>query len=310
MLRIRDAVSTGVDVLGQTYRAWLDHRTIRLGAGLAYYGLFAIVPVLAVSISVASIFFAREDVQDYLTGQLTALLGDDAASVGEALAELLDGVGSLVGLGVIGAASLLLAASLVVVALQDALDTIWEHPVRSGLRRTVMRRIVAFAVVAAAGAVLVLSFALNSISALFARIVPDVPVVRSLGEVVGVAVTWVLGIGVLALLFRYLTETRVPWRSVLPGAAVTALLVAVGTMAIGAYLRRYAGSSLLGATGSVFLVLLWIYYEAQIILAGAEFTRVLTLRTDRSPNDPPGSVGDDREAEFVPGEHAAADVDG
>ncbi|HSM65559.1 MAG TPA: YihY/virulence factor BrkB family protein [Ilumatobacteraceae bacterium] len=299
-MAIRGAAAPFVQVVMVTYREWVEHRTIRLGAGLAYYGLFALVPVLAVSLSIASVFFARDDVQTYLADQLTQLLGEDADDVGAAVASLLDDVGSFVGLGLIGVASLFFAASVLVVALQDALNTIWESPVRTGVRQTVLRRLMAFAVVAAAGAVLVVSFALNAITALFARLVPDLRVVESLGELIGVAASWALGIGVIALLLRYLPETRAPWRSVLPGAAVTALLVAIGTVAIGAYLRRYASSSLVGATGSIFLVLLWIYYQAQIILAGAEFTRVLALRS---------SVGDDGQAGVGPREDASADVD-
>ena len=288
-----------------TYREWSEHRTIRLGAGLAYYGLFALIPVLAVSLSIASIFVARDDVQTYLTDQLLDLLGEDSANVGAAIANLLDQVGSLVSLGVVGLVSLFFAASLIVVALQDALDTIWEHPVRTGIRRTVTRRLFAFVVVAASGALLVLSFALNAVTALFSRVVPDVAVAESIGEVFSSAVTWVLGVGVIALLFRYLPESRVPWRSVLPGAAVTAVGVAIGTVAIGAYLRRYAATSLLGATGSIFLVLIWIYYEAQIILAGAEFTRVLSRGAAGT-----GSAGDDRQAGVGPGDDPAADVRG
>lgn len=297
---IRGAVASFLRVMSATYAEWLEHRTIRLGAGLAYYGLFALVPVLAVSLSIASIFFARDDVQSYLADQLTQLLGDDADDVGAAIATLLDDAGSFVGLGLVGVASLFFAASLLVVALQDALNTIWEVPVRTGVRRTVVRRLVAFAVVAGAGGVLVVSFAVNAVTALFSRMVPNLPVVESLGELIGVAASWALGIGVLALLFRYLPERRAPWRSVLPGSAITALLVAIGTVAIGAYLRRYASTSLLGATGSIFLVLLWIYYEAQIILAGAEFTRVLARRR---------SVDDDREARLGPRDDATADVD-
>jgi membrane protein len=91
---------------------------------------------------------------------------------------------------------------------------------------------------------------------------------------------------------------------VLPGAAVTALGVAIGTVAIGAYLRRYAASSLLGATGSVFLLLIWIYYEAQIILAGAEFTRTLARRGI----DPSPSLDDDGKTGVLPGDDAAVDV--
>jgi membrane protein len=303
---VRHAAGSFVGLLTETYGEWRMHRTIRLGAGLAYYGLFAFVPLLAVSLSLAGIFFQTDDVQDYLAGQFADVLGGDAATVSSALAGALDGFDSLLGLGVVGAVSLVLTASLLVLALQDALNTIWEVPVQVGLRTTLTRRVLAFLVVVGAGAVLVVSFALNAVTALFARMVPDVAVVESLGELIGTAATWALGIGVIALLFRFLTDVRVPWRSVLPGAAVTALGVAIGTMAIGAYLRRYAASSVLGATGSVFLVLIWIYYEAQIILAGAEFTRTLARRGI----DPigPGSPDDDGKPSVLPGDDAAVDV--
>jgi membrane protein len=271
------------EVVVETYGEWRRHRTIRLGAGLAYYGLFAFVPLLAVSLSLAGLFFATEDVQSYLATRLADLIGGDAEVVGTALADLLDGFGSMVGLGLVGAASLLLTASLLVVALQDAFNTIWEQPVRSGIRNTVIRRLVAFAVVVGFGGVLVVSFSVNAVSGLIERVVPDVAVFEPVTELFGAATSWVILIGVIALLFRYLTDVRIPWRSVLTGATVTALLVAIGTAAIGAYLRRYAATSVLGATGSVFLILLWIYYEAQIVLVGAEFTRVLARREDAGP---------------------------
>ena len=302
--RVRHVVGSFVGLLTETYGEWRMHRTIRLGAGLAYYGLFAFVPLLAVSLSLAGIFFQQDDVQDYLAGQFADILGDDAATVSAALAGALDGFDSMLGLGVVGAVSLVFTASLLVLALQDALNTIWERPVRVGLRTTLARRVLAFLVVVGAGVVLVVSFALNAVTALFGRMVPDVAVVESLGELIGTAASWALGIGVIAMLFRFLTDVRVPWRSVLPGAAVTALGVAVGTVAIGAYLRRYAASSLLGATGSVFLLLIWIYYEAQIILAGAEFTRTLARRG----TDPPPSLDDDGKTGVLPGDDAAVDV--
>ncbi len=304
--RVRHVAGSFVGLLTETYAEWRMHRTIRLGAGLAYYGLFAFVPFLAVSLSLAGIFFQQEDVQEYLADQLADILGDEAAAVGAALAEALDGFDSLLGLGLVGAVSLLLTASLLVLALQDALNTIWERPVRAGIRTTLARRAVAFLVVAGAGAVLMVSFALNAITALFSRMVPDAAVAESLGELIGTAGSWALGVVVIALLFRYLTDVRVPWRGVLPGAAVTALLVAVGTAAIGAYLRRYAATSIVGATGSVFLVLIWIYYEAQIVLVGAEFTRTLARRGI----DPiwPASLDDDRQPGALPGDDAAVDI--
>jgi membrane protein len=301
--RIRSLFETSSAVIGETYTQWRNHRTIRLGAGIAYYGLFALVPMLAVALAVAGNFVSQTEVQSYLAEQLSELLGVDADVVASAVADALDGTGSLMGLGLVGAASLVLTASLLVIALQDGFNTIWERPVRSGLRRTILRRLVAFAVVAGAGAVIVVSFAINAVTGILARLVPDVAVLVSLPELFGLTASWALGIGVIVLLFRYLTDVRVAWRPALVGGTVTAVMVAVGTVLVGAYLRRYAASSLVGVTGSVFLTLLWIYYEAQMLLAGAEFTRVLALRSSGV------SPGGDREPGGGPGEDATVDVD-
>jgi membrane protein len=282
----RGAWNLGVETYGQ----WRVHRTIRIGAGLAYYGLFALVPMLAVALALAGLVISQDDVRSYLTDQLSEVFGVDADVVARALAGVLDETGTLAGLGLVGAASLLLTASLLVVALQDAFNTIWERPVRPGLRQSVVRRLVAFVVVAGAGAVIIVSFAINAVTGLLGQLVPDVPIVTSLQEMIGLATSWALAIGVVALLFRYLTDIRVPWRAALVGGAVTAVMLAVGTVLVGAYLRRFASSSLVGATGSVFLVLLWIYYEAQIVLVGAEFTRVVSTRSLGSSLGPDGST--------------------
>ncbi len=312
---IGDRVRVGVHALWSvgttTYEQWRDHRTIRLGAGLAYYGLFAIVPIMAVALSLAGLFIAQNDVQSYLADQLAELFGFDADRVASVFAETLDDAGSLTGLGLVGLASLLLTASLLVIALQDAFNTIWERPVRSGIRQTVLRRLVAFVVVAGAGAVIVVSFAINAVTGLLLRLVPDIAILRSLEELFGLAASWALAVGVIALLFRYLTDNRVPWPPAIVGAVVTAAVLAVGTMLVGAYLRRYASSSLAGATGGVFFVLLWIYYVAQIVLVGAELTRVLARRrADADDPEAAYSAAGDRQTGARPGDDAAVDVDG
>jgi membrane protein len=305
--RIRRFVGRGWSLGTETYEQWRDHRTIRLGAGLAYYGLFALVPLLAVALAIAGSVISQADVQSYLAEQLSALLGVDADAVAGAAADALDGTGRLASLGLVGAVSLIFTASLLVLALQDALNTIWERPVRMGIRHTLMRRLVAFVVVAGAGGVLVLSFAVNAVTGFLNQLVPDVAVVESLQELIGLATSWALTVGVVALLFRYLPDVRAAWLPVLIGAAVTALLLAVGTVLVGAYLRRYAVTSLVGVTGSVFLVLLWIYYEAQIMLAGAEFTRVLARRRARWSGSA-SSAGSDGQPGAGPGDDAAIDV--
>jgi len=276
---VRDVVARVKAVLTLTYGEWRTHRTIRLGAAVAYYSLFAAVPVLVLTVIFAGIFVSREDVQIYLTDQISRIFGTDGSEVATALATTFDELDPATGLGLVGVGSLVLAATLVVVALQDAFNTIWELPVRSGLRVSIARRVFAFLVVLGFGAVIVLSLALNAVTSLLEGLVPDVPVLRSLSEVVGLAGAWALGIGAVTLLFRYVTTVRVPWRAAIIGGTVTALLIAGGTVLIGAYLRRYGASSVAGAAGAVLLVLVWLYYEAQILLAGAEFTRVLCDRS-------------------------------
>jgi len=280
-------------LLSDTYHAWRAHRTVRLGAGIAYYGLFAIVPLLGVSLSIAGVFVSEADIESYLAERLSRILDANTASVESVISNALPTDGSSAGLGIISTASLIVAASFLVVALQDAFNTIWERPVRSGWRATVSRRLVAFVVVISSAAYVVAALVLNSVTALLERVVPDAPVLDSLTELFGFATSWALGVLALTLLLRYLTVVRVPWPSAIIGGAITAAMVAIGAVAIGAYLRRFATTSLAGATGGIFLFLIWMYYEAQIVLAGAELTRALADSASPDQREPGASPGND-----------------
>ena len=306
--RVRAAGRAAWTLGFDTYEQWRDHRTIRLGAGIAYYGLFALVPFLALALAIAGLVISRGDVQSYLAEQISDWLGIDADDIARALTDALDSTGTLTGLGILGAVSLFLTASVLVVAVQDAFNTIWERPVRPGFRHTVIRRLVAFAVIAGAGAVVIASFVLNSVAGLITRLMPDAAFVESFEELFGAATSWALGIGVVTLLFRYLTDARVPWPAALAGGAATAGVLALSTTLISAYLRRYAASSLVGVTGSVFLVLVWIFLVGQIVLAGAEFTRVLVLR-GLGADGSSASAGGDGKTGAGPGDDATVDVD-
>lgn len=309
LLAARTSGGYVTDLLVTTYGQWRSHRTVRLGAGVAYYSLFAVVPLLALAVAFAGIFVSSEEVEAYIADLVANIFGPDGSEFAATVAAELGGVGPSTGVGLIGLGSLVLAATLVVVALQDAFATIWEQPVRSGIKVSILRRLIAFSVVLACGAAIVLSFALNSVTSLLESVAPDVRAVSSFTEVVGLAWAWALGIGAVALLFRYLSVVRIPWRAALIGGAVTALLIAVGTVAIGAYLRRFGSSSVAGATGAVLLALVWLYYEAQILLAGAEFTRVLAGGVT-SPSTTPSGSPNQRESGLLPGDHATTDVDG
>lgn len=266
------------DVIFETYRSWQSHRTIRLGAGLAYYGLFAIVPLLSICVVIAGLVLDPESIQDTLSRVLGDIVDGDGESVAVAITESIDRSSILTSLGLIGLGSLILASSLVFVALQDAFDTIWEIPYRSGARNSVRRRLVAFTVALLSGAVLVASFAVNALAGVVRELAPgQALLLETLADVLAVAGSWALSAVVFAALFRYLTSARVRWSLALIGGTATAATLTIGNRLVAEYLQRYGASSLAGAAGSILVGLFWIYSVAQIVLAGAELTRVLDI---------------------------------
>jgi membrane protein len=253
---------------------------MRLGAGLAYYGLFAIVPLLSISLAVAGLIIDPQDVAEALAALLGDVVDTDATEFSDEVSASLETTAAVSGLGLFGLGSLILSASLVFVALQDAFDTIWEVPVSRGTWATLRRRFVAFAVVFLTGAVLVASFAVINISNLIKGIAPgESAVIDVVADVLASLGSGALLAVVFALLFRYLTAHGLAWRIALVGGAVTALTVTLGNRLFVTYMQVFGASSLVGATGSVLVAIVWIYSIAQIILAGAELARTLEQRS-------------------------------
>jgi len=272
-------------LLRDTYNIWYEERTIRLGAGLAYYGIFAIVPLATLAVALALVLFSQTEVQQFITEQLQSILGQqEAGDIATKLTDILGTGQSASNLGLFGLISLIVAASLVFVALQDALNVIWAQPRVRGMRSLVRRYALAYGVVMLLGSLLVAGLLVQSIAGLAEQLIPgQLTVLESLAELVGVLASWALGIGVLAVLFKILPYTTVQWKASFISATFTAGAMAIGNWVIGAYLSRYSTSSLAGAAGSVVMVLIWIYYIAQIMLAGAVLTRTLTQRIDNTP---------------------------
>jgi membrane protein len=263
-------------VVVDTYRSWRSHRTIRLGASLAYYGLFAIVPLLAISLAIAGLLISEADVEEVLASVLGNVIQGDGEEFATQLTDTINASSTTSSLGLIGLGSLLLTASLVFVALQDAFDTIWELPVSSGTWASLRRRLIAFAVVFLAGAFLVASFAVVSISNLIRAILPGSSTIVDVGADLLVSTGSVALLAVvIAALFHFLTRDGLSWKVTATGGAVTALTITVGNRLFIEYMRRFGANSLAGAAGSVLVGLVWIYTIAQIVLAGAELTRTL-----------------------------------
>ncbi len=266
---------------------------MRLGAGLAYYGLFAVVPLLSISLAVAGLVIDRADVEAALSSALGGIAETDADAFASDVSASIDTTATAGSLGVLGVASLILTASLVFVALQDAFDTIWEVPVPRGTWSSLRRRFLAFAVVFLTGAVLVASFAVLSIANLIRRAAPvDSGVIDVAADVLANITSGALLAVVIALLFHFLTAQRLRWQVSGIGGAVTAIALTIGNRLFVEYMRRFGASSLVGATGSVLVGIVWIYAIAQIVLAGAELTRTLQSVTSHARDRRPGSGND------------------
>jgi membrane protein len=250
---------------------------MRLGASLAYYTLFAIAPVLLVAIAIAGLVFGPEAVRGEIVGQLDSLIGRDGAAAVQTMLEGASKRESGVLATIVGSFTFVFAATGAFLELQTILNTIWrvKPDPNANYFAFIHDRVRSFGIVLAIGFLLLVSLALSAglsaASAWIDRQVTSVPMVwRGVHMLVSLGIITAL----FAMLFRFLPDVKLEWRDVMTGAFVTAILFTVGKQAIGFYLGQSSTSSSYGAAGSVIVLLLWVYYSTQIMLLGAEFTRI------------------------------------
>jgi membrane protein len=267
-----------VQLMKETFSEWSEDKVPRLAAALAYYTAFALAPLLLIAIAVAGLVFGREAATNQIGEQLSGLLGPSAAeSVNTMVAAAGANQGGGILASIIGVATLLFASSGVFGELQDALNTIWEVQPKpdQGLLATIKQRFFSFAMVLGVGFLLlvslVISAALSALGGVVAGDQADQSLIwKAINFVVSFGVTMLL----FALIYKVLPDVKIQWRDVWIGALVTALLFTLGKAAIGWYLGRPGTTSTYGAAGSFVALLLWVYYSAQILFFGAEFTQV------------------------------------
>src|SRR4030095_2300619 len=284
----------------------------RGGASLASSTLCATAPVLLVATAIAGMVFGAEAVRGEIVGQLDQLVGREGA---QAVQSLLEGASQRrAGMiaTVVGSIAFVVAASGAFLELQAALNTIWRVKPNPGvnLKAFVLDRLRSFGWLVAIGFLLMVSLAvtaaLAALSGWLAARAPSIPLVWSgVTVLVSLIVTTVL----FALLYRVLPDVQLRWRDVTTGAFVTAVLFMMGQQVIGLYLGQSSIASSYGAAGSVMIVLLWVYYSCQILLLGAEFTRVYADRRGVEPQPEVFAEPDldaIRASETVEREHEAA----
>lgn len=261
----------------QSFAEWSEDKASRLAAALAYYTIFSILPLLIIIIAIAAQVFERSLVQQQLVRQIATLVGQTGAEAIEAILENASEPEDSLLAAVVSIITLLLGASGVFGQLYDALNTIWEVQAKPGrgILGTVKDRFFSFTMVLGVGFLLlvslIISTALQAFNELVSGILPSfLFLAQTLNFLISFAVVTIL----FALIYKVVPDVRVAWRDVWIGALVTAFLFAVGKWAIGLYLGNSAPGSTYGAAGSLIVLLLWVYYSAQILFLGAEFTQV------------------------------------
>ncbi len=259
-------------VVKEAYHEWKEDEGPRLGAALAYYAVFSLAPVLIIAIAVAGLVFGEKAAQGAIAGQLQGLIGPDGARAIESIVQnsRKPATGALA--LVIGVSMIIIGASGAFGELQTALNAIWKvkHKSRSELVGIFRDRFLSLGMVLGVGFLLLVSLVLSAAIQAVARMIPSP---AFLLESVNFLLSFIVITALFAMIFKLLPDTRIPWSDVWIGAAFTSLFFTVGKILIGLYIGRSGVASPYGAAASIIIVLLWIYYSAQILFFGAEFTR-------------------------------------
>lgn len=283
-------VPTILKLFWAAVKGWSTDDVPRLGASLAYYTLFAIGPILVIAIAIAGTVYGPDAVRGQIVGEISGLIGQQGA---EAVQTVLQSAhqnrtGSVA--VIIGTITLILGASGAFLELQHALNAIFRvktDPKKSGLERLILSRLRSFGVVVSIGFLLLVSLIVSAaLSALSSRIERSPAGNPLLLQAINTVVTLAVMTLLFGLIYRLLPDVRLAWRDVWTGSFVTALLFSVGKFLIGLYLGHSGVASSYGAAGSIVVLLVWVYYSAQVILLGAEFTRVYAEYRRGAPPPP------------------------
>ncbi len=264
------------EVISDALNGWSRHKSLRLGASVAFYTMFSITPLFLIALALAGLLFGEQAARKQLFDQLSGLVGPAS---GEALQAIIASARRPAAgwwATAIALVTLFVGATGVFVELQDALNTIWEVQRKpgAGIRHFVKDRLLSFAMVLAIGFLLLVSLIISAVLAAMGHFFNGMV---STGPIVGQVFNFLLSLALITLLFamifKILPDVKVSWRNTWLGAAFSALAFNFGKFVLGYYLARSSVSSSYGAAGSLVILLMWVYYSSQTLFLGAEFTR-------------------------------------
>jgi membrane protein len=281
-------------LLKEAAKEWDKDKCPRLGAALSYYTFFSFAPVLVIAIAIAGFFFGAEAAQGQVVNQLRGLIGTDGAVAVQLLLENAwkNSDGGVVAT-IIAFVVLLVGATGAFIELQDSLNTVWQVTPKPGrgIKGFVKDRLTSFGVVVGVGFLLLVSLVISAaLTALNTYLSSWISGVDWLWSIVDVIVSFFVVMLLFAMVYKILPDVELEWRDVWIGAAFTSLLFSIGKYLIGLYIGNSSIASSYGAAGSLVVLLVWVYYSAQIMLFGAELTEVYVKHKGRFIRPAPYAV--------------------
>jgi membrane protein len=261
--------------------AWDNDNIGQQGATLSFFTVFSLPPLLMLMIVLSSFAFGQQAASGHLVSQIREQIGIEGSSFIQSLITNAYKSDSNVLATIFSVVMLLLGASAVFIQLRNSLNAIWrvqQKPI--GTILAFLRvRLLSFAMTLVIGFLLIVSLIISSVLAAMSNYLSNLLGIQpSLMRLLDFIISFA-GITVMfALMFKFVPDAALKWRDVWIGAAVTSLLFSIGKLVIGLYLGHGAIGSTFGAASSLVIIMLWAYYSSQIVLFGAEFTRLYALR--------------------------------
>lgn len=267
------------DLIRKSVVAWVDDYAPSMGAALAYYTLFSIAPLLIIAIAVAGLFFGQEAARGEIVAQIQGIIGLEGAAAVQSLLKSASKPSQNLFALVVSIITLVIGATTVFEELQSDFDRIWRVPAakENSIWALLRTRLLSFVLVLGLGFLLLVSLVVSAAIAAFGKWWDGLFEGReAFLYALNFSISFMIATLLFAMIYKFMPRARIAWRDVWVGAVVTSLLIEIGKLLIGLYLGTISVTSGFGAAGSLVVLLVWVYFSAQIFLLGAEFTWVYT----------------------------------
>jgi len=278
-MKIKETLKNIWSFTYEVFEKFIDDKAPKFGAALSFYTIFSLAPILVIAVTIAGFIFGPEAARGELFEQIKGLIGNDGARVVQtALKNAEYSWGGVISI-IVSVATILIGSTVVFIDIQESLNLIWKVKPKPGyniLKGLLRDRLKSFAVVLAMGFLLIVSLLVSTAVTILSKYIGDtlftIPpeAFETLNNLITFSIIFVL----FMTIFKFLPDIHIKWKHVWVGALVTSILFILGKFLIGLYLGTSTLSSKYGAYGALIILLLWIYYSAQILYLGAEFTQV------------------------------------